>query len=85
MLDFSLPAFENITDYIDLNYTKNGWNVFNEMPKYQPIPIHTGLGGEGISSSNPYDEGDFLLKFDQVNCPQQQVWVAENYKSKMAQ
>lgn len=55
------------------------------MPKYQPIPIHTGLGGEGISSSNPYDEGDFLLKFDQVNCPQQQVWVAENYKSKMAQ
>ena len=41
------------------------------MPKYQSLPIHTGVGDENISSSNPYDEGDFLLKYDKLNCPKQ--------------
>lgn len=35
---------------------QNGsWNVFNEMPKYQTVPIHVGQGGETIASANPYD------------------------------
>jgi len=54
---------------------------------FHMIPIHTEKQTFVPQSSsyryraNPYDEGDYLVKYESENCPNQKFWGKENLAS----
>ena len=54
---------------------------------YHTIPIHTVKQNFVPDSAdypyraNPYDEGDFLAKYSEANCPNQELWGKQNLAS----
>lgn len=60
---------------------QTNFNVYGDiLSNFHPVPIHTEKETVIPESSsykyraNPYDEGDFLVKFDFLNCPNQNFW-----------
>lgn len=80
-LENSFPPFLGAEAYEDHPLNESDFSVFGgKHTDFHAIPIHTVKPSkvpESASyqySSNPYDEGDFLAKYEDENCPNQAFW-----------
>ena len=52
------------------------WDIFTTGPAFHPTAIHVEKMG-----ANELDQGDFLIEYQNANCPNQNLWGHENWKN----
>ena len=84
-LKYSFPPYPNIEKYHEDIGNATSFPVFGTSnTDFHTVPIHTEKELEVASTerykyrANPYDEGEFLIKFEFNNCPNQNFWSKEN-------
>lgn len=90
-LNNSLPPFLHAPSYQQILPNQTDFQIYGGAnTDFHAIPIHEDRPATFSSdsdyeySANPYDEGDFLVKFAEANCPNQKFWGKENMASGMA-
>lgn len=86
----SLPPYDGAAKYQPKVGNQTQFEIYGGAnADFHAIPIHedkpASFSSEDyIYSANPYDEGDFLIKYSEANCPNQKFWAKENMAGKEA-